>query len=213
MIADPRIAVTETDWDNLLKAAVNPTAYKFLLSARVAIRLRVLGTVSENPPNVSKARGMNWIGTSLQFLAYSDAFIMRLDCKGEVMVTSKAAGWPAFHIGKKISPGLELLSSSKLFCSEMGDKRAPKQVDIILSCIRSWQEILSPRPCMKPQGRPLHLESQIYKKDIFSRSRTILHPVDIWEQNGTHWKIGVVPELEWGLRITRHQTALEKKRL
>ena len=132
MIADPRIAVTETDWDNLLKANDNPAGCKFLLSARVAIRLRVLRTVSENPPNVSKARGMNWIPTSLQFWAYcsyflssaadsakplfSDAFKMRLDCKGEVTVTSKAAGWPALHTGKKISPGLELLSGyQKLF--------------------------------------------------------------------------------------------------
>ena len=108
MIADPRIAVTETDWDNLLKATDNPAGCKFLLSARKAIHLRVLQIVSENPPNASKARGMNWIPTSLQFWVYcsyflctaadrakplfSDAFIMRLDCKGEVTITSKAAG-------------------------------------------------------------------------------------------------------------------------
>ena len=162
MIADPRIAVTETDWDNLLKATDNPIGCRFLLSARVAIRLRVLRTVSENPPNVSKAKGMNWIPTSLQFWAYcsyflssvaerakplfSDAFIMGLDCKGEVTVTSEAAGRPLFQTGKKISPGLELLSGSKLFCSEMGDKRAPEQADIILSRIRSWREIISARP-------------------------------------------------------------------
>ena len=108
MIADPQIAVRETERDNLLKATDNPTGCKFLLPARVAIRLRVLRTISENPPNVLKARGMNRISTSLQFWAYysyflssvadsakplfSDAFIMRLDCKGEVTVTSKAAG-------------------------------------------------------------------------------------------------------------------------
>ena len=71
---------------------------------------------------------------------------MRLDCKGEVTVTSKAAGWPAFHTGKKISPRLELLLGIKLFCSQMGDKRAADHADIIFSRIRSWQEIISPRP-------------------------------------------------------------------
>ena len=142
MIADPRIAVTETDWDNLLKATDNPAGCKFLLSARVAIRLRVLRTVSEYPPNVSKARGVNWIPTSLQFWAYcsyflssaadsakplfSDALIMGLDCKGEVTITSKVAVWPAFHTGKKISTGLELLSGSKLFWSEMGDQKSSR---------------------------------------------------------------------------------------
>ena len=162
MIADPRIAVTETDWDNLLKASDNPAGCKFLLSARVAIRLRVLRTVSENPPNVSKAKWMNWIPTSPQFWAYcsyflssaadrakplfSDAFKTRLGCRGEVTVTFKNASWPLFHTGKKISPGLELLSGSKFFCSEMGDKRVLEQADIILSRIRSWQEIISPRP-------------------------------------------------------------------
>ena len=49
--------------------------------------------------------------------------------------TSKAAGRSLFQTGKKISPGLELLSGSKLFCSEMGDKRAPEQADIILSMV------------------------------------------------------------------------------
>ena len=47
MIADPRIAVTVTDCDNLLKDIDNPAGCKPLLSARVAIRLRVLRTVSE----------------------------------------------------------------------------------------------------------------------------------------------------------------------
>ena len=75
MIADHRIDVKETDWDNLLKATDNPAGCKFLLSVRVAIRLRVLRTVSENPPNVSKARGINWIPTLLQFWAYCSYFL------------------------------------------------------------------------------------------------------------------------------------------
>ena len=111
----PRIAVTETDWDNLLKANDNSAGCKFLLSARLAIRLRVSRTVSENPPNDSKARGMNWFPTSLHFWAYcsyfvssaadrakalfSDAFMIKFDFKGEAMVTSNAAGWPAFLKG------------------------------------------------------------------------------------------------------------------
>ena len=186
MIADPRTAVTETDWDNLMKATDNPAGCKFLLSARVAIRLRVLRTVSENPPNVSKAKGMNWIPTSLQFWTYcsyflssaadrakplfSDAFIMRLDCKGEVTVTSKAAGRPLFHTGKKISPGLEVLSGSKLFCSEMGDKRAPEQADIILSRIRSWGEIISPRPWHDTAWSPITWSTDLQKGHFLSFS-------------------------------------------
>ena len=42
MIANPRIAVTETDWetgwDKLLKATDKPAGCKFMLSARVVIR-------------------------------------------------------------------------------------------------------------------------------------------------------------------------------
>ena len=45
MIADPRIAVSEADSDNLLKATNIPAGCKLLLSARVAIRLRVLRAV------------------------------------------------------------------------------------------------------------------------------------------------------------------------
>ena len=75
MIADTRFAVTETDWHNLLKANDNLAGCKFLLSATVAIRFRVLRTVSENPPNDSKARGIKWIPTSLHFWAYSSYFL------------------------------------------------------------------------------------------------------------------------------------------
>ena len=32
-----------------------------------------------------------------------------------------------------------------------------------------------------------------------------------YELHGIYWKIGVVPEFEWGLRITRHQTVVEKE--
>ena len=182
-IADPRIAVTENDWDNLLKATDNPAGCKFLLSARIAIRLRVLRTVSENPPNVTKAREKNWIPTTLQFWAYcsyflpsaadsatphfSDAFIMRPDCKGEVTATSKASGWPAFHTGKKKLPGQELLLGSKLFCSQMGDKRAPEQVDIILYCKRSRQEIILPRPWHNTAWSPITFRGPDLQKGHF----------------------------------------------
>ena len=148
-IAEPRIAVIETEWDSLLKTNDKPAGCKLLLSARVAILLRVLRTVSDKALIVSKARGMNWIPTSLHFWAYcsyflssaadsakplfSDAFIMILDCEGEVTVTSNAAGWSAFHTGKKISPELELLSGSKHFCSQMADKRTPEVAHINLS--------------------------------------------------------------------------------
>ena len=49
----------------------NPGSCKLLLSARVAISLRLLRAVSENPQNNSNATGMNWRPTSLQFWAYS----------------------------------------------------------------------------------------------------------------------------------------------
>ena len=138
---------------------------------------------------------------------FSDTFIMRLDCKGELTVTSKAAGWPAFHACKKISP---VWSYCRVVSFSVHRWQIPsKMIYIILFRIRSWREIISPRRWRDTAWSPITSRVPDLKKGHF-RSRTILYPVDIWEQQGTQRKIGVVPELEWGLRITRHQSVVEK---
>ena len=71
---------------------------------------------------------------------------IRLGCSGEVMVTSNADGCPADQLGKYMSPGLELLSGIKFFCSQTGDKFAVEQAANILSLTLSCLDIISPRP-------------------------------------------------------------------
>ena len=71
---------------------------------------------------------------------------IRLGCSGEVMVTSNADGCLADQLGKYMSPGLELLSGIKIFCSQTGDKFAVAQAANILPLTLSCRDIISPRP-------------------------------------------------------------------
>ena len=43
------------------------------------------------------------------------ALVRELDCSEEVTVTSNAAGFPAFQVGTKMSPGRDWISGIRLF--------------------------------------------------------------------------------------------------
>ena len=58
------------------------------------------------------------------------------------MVTSNADGCPTDQLGKYMSPGLELLSGIKFFCSQTGAKFAVEQAVNILSLTLSCRYIV-----------------------------------------------------------------------
>ena len=95
------------------------------------------------PPLVSKASGINsnplcWqssaeaanFRSSANLHTYptsSAALLMRVDCSGQVRVTSTSAGDPCAQIGIKISPGRRRLDSDRPLASRTGDKPADLQ--------------------------------------------------------------------------------------
>ena len=145
IIEDTRVAIRKTDWDNLLNTKDDPKSTTLLLSAKETIRLRVSRTVAANPPNDSRSKRTNWIPNWIQTTLFR-RFFHRACVQVEMMVKSSAACWPDFPTGKIMSPDLELLLGSKLFCSLIGDNWTPQKVDVILFYIRSWLAIISPRP-------------------------------------------------------------------
>ena len=62
---DTWVAVTKTDWGNLLKATDKPESCKRLLPTGEAVLLMVSRTVSEDSSNVSKAKRIHSMPTEL----------------------------------------------------------------------------------------------------------------------------------------------------
>ena len=153
--------MTETDWAKLLKATDKPGEYTLLLSVSRAIRFNVFLTISESPPNDSKAIGRNWtpmlaqcweccsnflssaaIRAKTDFLA---AFEIILGSNGKVMAISRAASCPAEQQGKYTSLGRDFFSGIRFFCSQTGDRLAALQVKK-MSLRRRVCAITLPRP-------------------------------------------------------------------
>ena len=73
------------------------------------------------------------------------AFEIILGCTGEIMDTSRAAGFPADEQGKYTSPVREFVSGIWFFCSQTVDWLAALQAKKILSLRRLCHKIKSPR--------------------------------------------------------------------
>ena len=160
--ADPRIGVIDKDCISLQKATDNPCAWKERLSLNTANRLSVFLKVAVIPPRTSIARGTNVIpifaqlsswrqyflssAASSAYSAFVAALMRELDSSDEVTVTSNAAGFPAFQVGTKMSPGRDWLSGIRFFFSTTGERFADEQADTNLFRIRSCLAIASPRP-------------------------------------------------------------------
>ena len=152
----------DKDCISLQKATDNPCAWKEQLSLNTANRLSVFLKVADIPPRTSIAGGTNVIpifaqlsswrqyflssAASSAYPAWVAALVRELDCSDEVTVTSNAAGFPAFQVGTKMSPGRDWLSGIRFFFSYTGERFADEQADTILSRIRSCLAIASPRP-------------------------------------------------------------------
>ena len=95
-----------------------------------------------------------------QLLAASE---IGLGCSEGVMVTSDADGCPADQLGKYMSPGVELLSGIKFFCSQTDTLFAVKQAANILSLALLCHGIIYPDRDSLKHDHPACL---VYRFDI-----------------------------------------------
>ena len=128
---------------SLQKATDNPCAWKELLSLNTANRLSVFFydcrysakdfNCKQNKCDSIFAQLSSWrqyfrsSAASSAYPAFVAALVRELDCRDEVTVTSNAAGFHAFQVGTKMSPGRDWLSGMRFFPLLVRDSQMSKQ--------------------------------------------------------------------------------------